>query len=116
MTITLTATGPLCAADAPILLAAYNQAAGIATPGTSATTSVPAAVDYFPSDPGLAPFPSPENSQQLVLNGAVTGEPYLKDTLGRVHTLIMQAGVAAYQRLTERRSTSPVHPVRRPMS
>ena len=97
MTITLTVTGPLCAADAPILLAAYNQAAGIATPGTSATTSAPAAVDYFPSDPGLAPFPSPENSQQLVLNGAVTGEPYLKDTLGRVHTLIMQAGVAAYQ-------------------
>jgi hypothetical protein len=97
MTITLTATGPLCAADAPLLLAAYNQAAGIVTPSAGTTTSVPAAVDYFPSDPGLAPFPSPENSQQLVLNGAVSGEPYLKDTLGRVHTLIIQAGVAAYE-------------------
>jgi hypothetical protein len=97
MTITLTVTTPLGAPDAPLLLAAYNQALGIVTPSTSTTTSASAAVDYFPSDPGLAPFPSPENSEQLVLSGAVTGEPYLKDTLGRVHTLIMQAGVAAYQ-------------------
>jgi hypothetical protein len=95
MTITLTATGPLGADDAPLLLAAYNQALGIVTPSTSTPTS--AAVNFFPSDPGLAPFPSPENSEQLVLNGAISGEPYLKDTLGRVHTLYMQSGVAAYE-------------------
>jgi hypothetical protein len=97
MTITLTATGPLGAADAPLLLAAYNQALGVVTPSTGTTTAASAAVDYFPSNPGPAPFPSPENSQQLVLNGVVTGEPYLKDNLGKVHTLVLRSGVAAYE-------------------
>ncbi len=83
MTITLTVTTPIGAPDAPLLLAAYNQALGIITPSTSSTTSASTALDYFPSDPGLAPFPSPENSQQLVLSGAVTGEPYLKDSSGQ---------------------------------
>ena len=95
MTITLTVTGPLGAADAPLLLAAYNQALDIGTPSTA--TATPATVNYFPSNPALAPFPSPENSQQLVLSGAVSGAPYLKDNLGKVHTLIIQGGVAAYE-------------------
>ncbi len=95
MTITLTVTGPLGAADAPLLLAAYNQALDIGTPSTA--TATPATVNYFPSNPALAPFPSPENSQQLVLSGAVSGAPYLKDNLGQVHTLIIQGGVAAYE-------------------
>ncbi|HEY4043494.1 MAG TPA: hypothetical protein VGM32_16835 [Rhodopila sp.] len=93
MTFTLTVTSPLGAADVPMLLAAYNQALG----GAGTTNPPSGAVNYFPSDPSLAPFPSPENSQQLVLNGAVSGEPYLKDSLGRVHTLIIQVGVAVYE-------------------
>src|SRR5690348_5285625 len=94
MTITLTVTTPLGASDAPLLLAAYNQALGIAAPGS--TTAAASAIDYFPSNPALAPFPSPEDSQ-LVLGGVVSGAPYLKDNLGKVHTLIIQGGVAAYE-------------------
>ncbi len=95
MTITLTVTTPLGAPDAPLLLAAYNQALGIAAPGS--TTAAASPVDFFPSNPALAPFPSPENSQQLVLSGTVSGAPYLKDNLGKVHTLIIQGGVATYE-------------------
>jgi hypothetical protein len=95
MTITLTVTTPLGAPDAPLLLAAYNEALGIAVPGI--TTAAASAINYFPSSPALAPFPSPENSQQLVLNGIVSEAPYLKDNLGK----------------TARCSTFPAAPARR---
>ena len=69
---------------------------GAATP-RAAAASPPPVVDYFPPDPGLAPFPSPENSQMLVLRQTVSGRPYLKDTLGNVHQLKVNAtGGAEY--------------------
>jgi hypothetical protein len=76
-----------------------SPAAGSVTPNgaPAVAASAPPAVDYFPADPGLAPFPSPENSQILVLGKTVSGRPYLKDKLGRVHQLKVNAeGGAEY--------------------
>jgi hypothetical protein len=88
------------ASAAPPAAEPAPSAAAIATPPPPPApppTPPPAPVDYFPSDPGLAPFPSPENSQQIVLNGKVSGRPYLKDTLGRIHTLLIDAkGIPEY--------------------
>jgi hypothetical protein len=54
-------------------------------------------VDYFPTDPGVAKFPSPEDSQILVFNGAVSGRPYLKDQSGAIHQIKKDAaGVPQY--------------------
>lgn len=52
--------------------------------------------DSFPADPALAPFPSPENSQIVVFNGAISGRPYLKDQAGSIHTIRMVAGAPTY--------------------
>lgn len=53
--------------------------------------------DYFPADPILAPFPSPENSQIMVLDGEIGGRPYLKDQSGAVHQIKKDAaGVPQY--------------------
>jgi hypothetical protein len=53
--------------------------------------------DYFPADPALAPFPSPEDSLQQILDGVVAGRPYLKDINARTHTLrISEAGASEY--------------------
>lgn len=60
-----------------------------------ATGGPPPVVNFFPSDPGLAPFPSPEKSQQLILNGAVSGAPYLKDSVGTLHTLVVNPTTGA---------------------
>jgi hypothetical protein len=90
MAATITLTYPFSAEDTELL----NKLLGN-TPGGTASAS--AAKDYFPADQALAPFPSPENSQQMILSGKVSGRPYLKDTLGRIHTLrINAAGVADY--------------------
>jgi hypothetical protein len=76
--------------------ASAPPAAEAATPPPGAV-SPPPVVDNFPPDPGLAPFPSPENSQMLVLAKKASGRPYLKDTLGNVHQLKVDAtGGAEY--------------------
>ena len=55
------------------------------------------AEEYFPADPALAKFPSPENSQILVFNGKITGRPYLKDKEGAIHQIkIGTGGVPQY--------------------
>ena len=76
-------------ADGPAVLALLQ--------GGSAGTGggVPPA-SAFPTDPATAPFPSPENSSQVILNGVVSGAPYLRDTTGRIHTLKVTAGVSEY--------------------
>jgi hypothetical protein len=108
MAATLTFTYPFSPDDIALLrkllettgdATAANGKAGTPTAATSSTSApaTPPTIDYFPADPGLAPFPSPENSQMLVLGKAVSGRPYLKDTLGRVHQLkINAAGAAEY--------------------
>ena len=48
--------------------------------------------DYFPADPGVAPF-SPENSQIINNAGVIGGRPYLKDGEGTVHMLKAVAGL-----------------------
>lgn len=53
--------------------------------------------DFFPADPGLATFPSPENSQIAVLGGVISGRPYLKDGAGAIHQVKPDAaGVPQY--------------------
>jgi hypothetical protein len=42
---------------------------------------------FFPADPGLAEFPSPENSRMLRTGGGISGRPYLLDSTGAVHKL-----------------------------
>ncbi len=89
ITIAVTSTDPM-GADKAFL----QMVLGLAATGTGGAPGI----NFFPSDPGLAPFPSPEKSQQLILNGAISGEPYLKDSLGTIHTLVVNAttGAAEY--------------------
>jgi hypothetical protein len=86
-----TTGGESTAPNKPLGTTGEESTAHTGGPGT------PPVVDYFPPDPGVAPFPSPENSQMLVLGAAVSGRPYLKDTLGSVHQLKTNAtGAAEY--------------------
>jgi hypothetical protein len=90
MLATLTFTYPFSPDDIALLHKLLGNSGGESTiqagpPGT------PPTVDYFPTDPGMAPFPSPENSQMIVFGAEVSGRPYLKDTLGRVHQLKLNA-------------------------
>lgn len=88
-------TTALASLRTELLAAIAAIPAGTGTGGTGGTT--PPSTDYFPADPALAPFPSPENSQQVILSGKVSGRPYLKDTLGRIHTLtITSTGASDY--------------------
>lgn len=65
--------------------------------GTGGVTPVPPTSDFFPADPGIAPFPSPENSQILVLGDEISGRPYLKDKNGGLHQIKKDAaGVPKY--------------------
>jgi hypothetical protein len=109
MAATITLTYPFSPDDIALLhkllgTTGGDAAGGPNTPPADGAAAPPAArispapvVDYFPSDPGLAPFPSPENSQMLVLGKTVSGRPYLKDTLGNVHQLkVNAAGGAEY--------------------
>ncbi len=99
MAATITLTYPFGPDDIALLHKLLGNTGGEGTaagPATSGATTPPA-VDYFPADPGLAPFPSPENSQTLVLGQAISGHPYLKDKLGVIHQLkINAAGGAEY--------------------
>ena len=104
MAATLTFTYPFSPDDTALLHKLLGIPDGVAPGGTVAGGTAPGGaaaaartvVDYFPPDPALAPFPSPENSQQLVFNGAVKGRPYLKDQAGAVHQIKMENGVAQY--------------------
>jgi len=80
-------------ADAAKMLAFLQAYTG----GGTGTGTVPVdTTDYFPADPALAKFPSPEDSRQTITNGVVGGRPYLLDASGRVHTLKVVAGVNEY--------------------
>jgi hypothetical protein len=79
--------------DAAAMLGFLQAYAGGGTGGTGG--GVPPA-NFFPADPATAPFPSPENSQQLILNGVVSGAPYLRASDGRVHELKVIAGASEY--------------------
>jgi hypothetical protein len=100
MAATITLTYPFSADDTALL----NKLLGI-TPG--AATSSFAAKDFFSADPIKAPFPSPENTQQMVLNGVIGGEPYLKDQAGAIHQIRMLNGVPAYYKMDQ---VFPVYP------
>src|ERR1700734_1625515 len=92
MAATITLTYPFSPDDVALLNKLLGTQSGDRTPSAPAVTAAPAAspapapviarapppaaVDYFPADPGLAPFPSPENSQMLVLGSKVSGRPY----------------------------------------
>jgi hypothetical protein len=101
---TITLTYPFSAEDTKLLnkllgntgrnTTAGGGSAGVGTGGGGTTPSV---VDYFPTDPGVAKFPSPEDSQILVFNGTVSGRPYLKDQSGAIHQIKKDAaGVPQY--------------------
>lgn len=90
----MTTTVTITTDDMTIAAKLIAIAGGTATTGTG-PGSPP--VNNFPADPALAPFPSPENSQQIILAGKIAGVPYLKDSLGRIHTMAIDAfGVAEY--------------------
>src|SRR4051812_35174154 len=55
--------------------------------------------NVFPADPTNAPFPSPENAQQIVHNGRIGGRPYLRDQAGAVHQIKMLNGVPVYTKM-----------------
>jgi hypothetical protein len=108
MAATITLTYPFSPDDVELLNKLLGNAAGEAKPSTAATTPAPAAspathavpaappapsvADYFPEDPGVAKFPSPEDSQILVFNGKISGRPYLKDQAGAIHQIKIGTG------------------------
>jgi hypothetical protein len=104
MAATITFTYPFSPDDIALLHKLLETPGGDSTPSTGGAATplaggvrAPPVIDYFPADPGLAPFPSPENSQILVFGKAVSGRPYLKDTFGNVHQLKVNAtGGAEY--------------------
>jgi hypothetical protein len=101
MVATITLTYPFSSEDAALLNkllgnpgGAITGATGVAPTGGGAVTT---AEDYFPPDPGIAKFPSPEDSQMLVFNGKISGRPYLKDQAGAIHQIKEDAaGVSQY--------------------
>ena len=110
MAATITLTYPFSAEDTALLNKLLGHSGGAATGGattgaTGAPTGGRAAVgaaitpaqEYFPDDPGIAKFPSPENSQILVFNGKISGRPYLKDQAGAIHQIKKDAaGIPQY--------------------
>ena len=73
------------------------QAGGAGAPHSTAAAAAPAAAapavdtiatQYFPADPGVAQFPSPENSRMIRTATGVSGRPYLLDSTGTVHKLV----------------------------
>jgi Bacterial regulatory helix-turn-helix protein, lysR family len=114
MAATITLTYPFSAEDTALLNKLLGNSGGTTTGGitsggatTGATGVAPgrAAVgaaitppeEYFPADPSIAKFPSPENSQILVFNGKISGKPYLKDQAGAIHQIKKDAaGIPQY--------------------
>jgi hypothetical protein len=66
--------------------------AGTAGAGTTGARIADTTGEYFPADPALAKFPSPENSQILVFEGKISGRPYLKDQAGAIHQIKIGTG------------------------
>jgi hypothetical protein len=95
MPATLTFTTPLTSED-KLILGGIAAAEGASIGATVTTPTVPA-VNNFPltaaglPDIANAAKPSPENSEILMLNGKLTGEPYLIDNAGGVWTLTINA-------------------------
>lgn len=85
MAATLTFTYPFSPDDVALL----NKLLGNAGAAGPAAPPKPAAIteEYFPPNPGIAKFPSPEDSQILVFNGEIVGRPYLKDQAGAIHQI-----------------------------
>lgn len=93
MPIILRLSTPLTADETAMALAFLGAApvgGGAAVP--------PPATNYFPADPGVAPFPSPENSQIVNVSGTISGRPYLKDLDGAIHRLVLVNGVVSYNK------------------
>lgn len=85
--ISLTVEGQTSAEFLANLQATAGGLAG--APGTSGNPGTPGVTtDYFPTDPTVAPFPSPGNSTMTVLNGVIGGEPYLKDANGAIYQFV----------------------------
>jgi regulatory helix-turn-helix LysR family protein len=94
MAATITLTYPFSADDTALLNKLLD------TPGATLSPS-PARENYFPADPAKAPFPSPENAQQMVFNGVIGGEPYLRDQAGATHQIRMLNGAPAYYKMDQ---------------
>ena len=98
MAATITLTYPFSPDDTALLnkllgtTAGGTTGSGAAGGGTAGGGSTTPAGDYFPADPAVAKFPSPEDSQILVLNGVIGGRPYLKDQAGAIHQIKAGAG------------------------
>jgi hypothetical protein len=86
MAATITLTYPFSPEDTALLNKLLGNPGGAGTPAATPATP-PATNDYFPADPSTAKFPSPENSQILVFDGAIKGRPYLKDQAGAIHQI-----------------------------
>ena len=75
-----------------VAAAAPPVAAPIAPPVAAALPAPPSAdavtARFFPADPGLAEFPSPENSRMVRSGSTIGGRPYLLDASGVVHKLV----------------------------
>ena len=54
----------------------------------TASASDATTAKFFPSDAGLAAFPSPENARMVRTRNAITGRPYVLDNTGAVHQLV----------------------------
>lgn len=111
MAATITLTYPFSTEDTALLNKLLGNSGGATTGGATAgatgvapsggRAAVGAAAtpveEYFPTDPSIAKFPSPENSQILVLNGKIGGRLYLKDQEGAVHQIEKDAaGIPQY--------------------
>ena len=77
--------GRASGAGAP--MAAAPVAAPAAPPVAPPNPAAAVTAKFFPADPGLAEFPSPENSRMLRSGSAISGRPYLLDSTGAVHKL-----------------------------
>ncbi len=106
MAATLTFSYPFSAEDQALLKKLLEDngtvpaapASGLGSPKAAAPAMTPQAapaVNYFPADQALAPFPSPENSQILSLDGQIRGRPYLKDQSGAIHQIRKEPNGAA---------------------
>ena len=109
MAATITLTYPFSAEDTALLNKLLRRSGGATTGGATIGTTgvapdravvgveITSAEQYFPDDPGIAKFPSPENSQILVFNGKIRGRPYLKDQAGAIHQIKKDAaGIPQY--------------------
>ena len=92
MPVTLTFTTPLSTEEKLILaaIATAEEASAVTTPTVPLVNNFPLTAGGLP-DIVNATKPSPENSEILILNGKVTGAPYLVDNTGGVWTLTINA-------------------------